>query len=39
MKDGGSHTGHELCVHFRQEFALICFSGFDLPRLGWTLRW
>lgn len=39
MKDGGSHTGHELCVHFRLEFALICFSGFDLPGLGWMLRW
>lgn len=39
MKDGGSRTGHELCVPFRLEFTLICFSGFDPPRLGWTLCW
>lgn len=36
MKDGGSCTGHELCVPFRLEFTLICFSGFDPPGLGWT---
>lgn len=37
MRDGGSRTGHELCVPFSPGLALICFSGFDPPRPGWTL--